>query len=622
MTKERFAELVKRLEATARSNPRAYGMKVWLLAILGNAYLAIVILLVAALLSLVVAAFLLGEVKLVLIQALLGLGFFLGMILKAVWIRVEPPHGIEIGPDDSPELFAMVEDLRRTLDSPRFHTILVTDEFNAAVAQVPRLGLFGWPRNYLILGLPLMKALTVEQFKAVLAHEFGHLARGHGRIGNWIYRQRMRWARLVEALDATESRGQFLFKPFLNRYAPYFNAYSFPLARANEYEADATSVRLTSPRAAAEALTNINVVAQFLDEKYWPAIYKQANDRPRPDHTPYGSLGEQLGADMDETSVRRWLRFALTQDAGLSDTHPPLSERLAAIGHAPRLAPPEPGETADLLLGDALARTTEELDRVWREMVEPAWQEHHQATQTGRKRLAELERKVLARGELPINEAFERALLTADVADQPEQALDQLRDLQARDPGHPGVNFELGLRLLQRDDDTGISFLETAMEREDRLRLDVLQALRTFHWRQGHDAEAKAFERRIDERMEEEYEGSLERERVHLKDRFEPHGLEDDALQSLRVQLHEMGDIREAYLVRRQVKHLTHLPFLIFGFSVTGFFRIARQKRLREYVDRISETVEFPCETMILCIDGNNRAFRKKLKKVKGSRVI
>jgi Peptidase family M48 len=32
----------------------------------------------------------------------------------------------------------------------------------------------------------LAKALTVEQFKAVLAHEFGHLSEGHGRISKLI----------------------------------------------------------------------------------------------------------------------------------------------------------------------------------------------------------------------------------------------------------------------------------------------------------------------------------------------------------------------------------------------------------------------------------------------------
>lgn len=110
--------------------------------------------------------------------------------------------------------------------------MLLSDDFNAAVTQVPRLGIFGWPRNYLLLGLPLMKVLSREQFKAVLAHEYGHLAGGHARLSNWIYRQRQRWGKLLNALSEYQGYGSFLFLPFLRWYTPYFNAFSFPLARA------------------------------------------------------------------------------------------------------------------------------------------------------------------------------------------------------------------------------------------------------------------------------------------------------------------------------------------------------------------------------------------------------
>ena len=50
----------------------------------------------------------------------------------------------------------------------------------------------------------------------------------------------------MAVLEVSESKGRFLFMSFLNWFVPYFSAFSFPLARANEYEADAISVRLTS----------------------------------------------------------------------------------------------------------------------------------------------------------------------------------------------------------------------------------------------------------------------------------------------------------------------------------------------------------------------------------------
>jgi len=92
-----------------------------------------------------------------------------------------------------PELFAMLRGLEDELGAPRFHEVLLVGDNNAAVVQLPRLGVFGWYKNYLLLGLPLMQGLGPEEFKSVLAHELGHLSGGHGRFGNWLYRMRRSW---------------------------------------------------------------------------------------------------------------------------------------------------------------------------------------------------------------------------------------------------------------------------------------------------------------------------------------------------------------------------------------------------------------------------------------------
>ena len=288
MTNEQFEALVSRLDSQVARAPSAYRWRVALLALLGSAYLTGVVLAVAGLfVGLLVSAMWL---KALAIKLAIFVGAFLWLVLRALWVKVPAPEGRDLRARDAPQLFAMIEELRRALRSPRFHRVLVTEEFNAGVVQSPRLGMFGWYRNYLLIGLPLMKSLSVEQFKAVLAHEFGHLSRNHGRMSNWIYRQRLRWARLMAILDASESSGRFLFQPFFQWYAPYFSAYSFPLARANEYAADATSAQLTSPRAAGEALTAVNVVGSYLAEHYWPGIHKLADERPQPNFAPYSGL--------------------------------------------------------------------------------------------------------------------------------------------------------------------------------------------------------------------------------------------------------------------------------------------------------------------------------------------
>jgi hypothetical protein len=188
MTDEAFASLVARLELQARRAPRRYQWKVVALAVLGNAYLLAVLALVLTLLLTLIAS--IAVLQAAALKVMVVVGVLLVLIGKSLWVKVQTPQGHAVTPEQAPELFVSIRRLRRSMRAPRIHEVLVTDDFNAAVVQVPRLGIFGWPKNHLLIGLPLMRALTVDQFEAVLAHEFAHLAHGHGRLANWVYCRR------------------------------------------------------------------------------------------------------------------------------------------------------------------------------------------------------------------------------------------------------------------------------------------------------------------------------------------------------------------------------------------------------------------------------------------------
>jgi Zn-dependent protease with chaperone function len=621
MTDEQFDILVGKLEEQARRDPAGYRFKVLLLALFGNAYLgAMLLLIVALLVGLVLSIKMLNALALKLIFVV---GLFLSMVLNALWnIRIEPPQGVEIRAGQAPELFAMIGGLRRRLGAPRFHHVLITDEFNAGVAQSPRLGLFGWHRNYLLIGLPLMKSLTVEQFKAVLAHEFGHLARGHGRMSNWIYRQRLRWSRLLAVLEAQQSRGSFLFKPFLNRFVPYFNAFSFPLARANEYEADAASVRLTSPQAAAEALTSVNVIGSYLAERYWPHIYQQAGEQPQPGFMPYLNMGHHVATELDGASTQGWLEQAMARQTTSADTHPALNERLKAFGEPPRFAPPAPGQAADRLLGEALEAIAEDFDRRWQDNIRPAWQERHQEVQAGRRALAELNARHAGGAELSLQEAYDRAGLTETVGGDAEAALGQFRVLHERAPDDAVVCFSLGARLLARNDDTGRALVERAMQLDENAILQGCEVLRDYHRRNGRDEDARVWHQRLIERAQLQQAADQERSQVTLNDKFERHDLSEDALAELRAQLQAIPSLRKAYFVRKRVRHFAHRPCYVLGFGVAGFLQPYADGCAKAVLQQIQKEVRFPGETLIINVEGNHYRFGRKFRWMRGSRIL
>ena len=56
-------------------------------------------------------------------------------------------------------------------------------------------------------GLPLFSTLTVSQFRAVLAHEFGHYYGGDASLGPWVYKTEMAIIRVFENIGSVGQTG-------------------------------------------------------------------------------------------------------------------------------------------------------------------------------------------------------------------------------------------------------------------------------------------------------------------------------------------------------------------------------------------------------------------------------
>lgn len=619
MTDCDFNTLTDKLEAQARENPHNYQLRVLLLALLGNVYLATVLLSIIALLIASIAAVL--TFKAPALEMAVVAGFFLWLLTKALWVEIPPPEGIAVTADQAPKLFAMIAEMRRQLGAAGFHRVLITDDFDVRAVQASRIGIFGWHRNYLLIGLPLLKTLTAEQFKAVLAHELVHLAQGRARMSNWIYRQRARWNNLLEAVHARRSMSYILFKPFLNWFAPYFNAYSLPMVRVTEYEADAASVRLTSTRAAAEALTSVNIVGCYLKEHFWPQLHLQADVYPRPDFLPYASMGHQVAARLDNISTKVWLERALARRTTRDDTHPALADRLKAIGETPRLCPPASGWGADRLLGDALGSITEAFDQRWHDDILPDWQERHRTVQDERRRLAELNARHDYGVELSLRDACDRARLTESAGGDAAAALAQFRMLHEQYPADAAVCFALGRRLLERDDDAGCAMIKRAIALDENLTYSACELLRDHCWHRGHADQAHGWHRRLVERAQLQDAAADERAQVSCCEDLDRHDLPQRSIETLRRQLQAVPGLRKAYLARKRVKYLTHRTCYVLGFATAGIFSLYDRQRTAKALDAIRKSVQLPEETLVVNIEGENARLAWKFFWLRGARV-
>ena len=564
-TPEEFDAFVQRIETEAALHPAHYRFRLACLAFLGYAYILCVFVLLYSLLW-GMRNFLLFTQDPYLTARLNWITFLLGLgLLRLFWVRLPAPKGVPLNRKQAPALFTVIDQLTQTLNAPRFNHILLTPDLNAGVVQRPRFGFIGWQVNYLLLGLPLMHALSPEQFRAVAAHELAHLSNHDSWFAGWIYRVRQAWFELAEKFQS-DRQGGFLFRRFFCWYGPFFKAYSFVLARTQEYEADRRAAEIAGADHKADALLNLSIHSHFLQKKFWPNIYQQNTDLATPPKGVITALLHDLGTATTAEEAPQWLALDLARQTDNEATHPSLTDRLTALGYkitANPLPTPVNLSAAQAFLGDALTDLAERLDQFWIQEESNFWKLQHSQKQQQIKTLARLDAKAKTHF-LTIEETWKRGLLTWQLRD-PKSAIPLFQDGLAQAPEHPMMNYHLGQILLDQQDDSGVEHLETAMARDPALVIPACQHLSTFFRQQDNLVMAEKYQYRW--RQQDKPWKLAQQERTPLKadDQLMPHQLPETEVKQLVEQLSEYPEVKAAYLVRKQVTRFPEKPFYGLG---------------------------------------------------------
>jgi Zn-dependent protease with chaperone function len=600
MDEERWQALVRRLEPKARANPAAYRRKVLLLAAAGYGFIGLLVLMLLALAVLVVYVALSGPG--LALKFLIPIGALLYVVLRALYVKFPPPEGISLKRDDAPELFRMLGEVRKQIRGPRIHDVRINGDTNASIAQVPRAaGLFG-SRNYLVLGLPYLDALSAQEMRAVVAHELGHLSHAHGRFGAFVYRVRETWFNLLRALEERRSIWTGAIRRFFVWYVPYFSAYTLPVARTHEFEADDAAAEVAGPDATGSSLVKAMLAARWADESYWPRVYRRALDEPAPPQTAFIPLGAEIGKAASGKNAEMWYRQLLEEETSPYDTHPSIAERLAHIGldsdRVLQLARAETGPSAgSAYLGDAQPEIVAAVDRAWRDDVIEGWSEQHSEAQRERHRLEQLE----ARDGLSAEDALQRAHLTEMFRGE-DEALARFRELVDTE-NDAAARFSIGRLLLEHEDEEGLRWLDQSIERDPEAVLPACQIAYGYLLEHGREKEAERYRERAEQQASLFERAADERSMVSVDDRLEPLDLSGELLASLREKVAWHEEVGDAYLVRKRTDHLddTH-PFYVLVLVPRSGFKTAWKETeddAEPLEERVARDVSLPGEFFV-----------------------
>jgi Zn-dependent protease with chaperone function len=283
-----------------------------------------------------------------------GCAFLSGAILWSLIPRMDrfEPPGPKLDSVRHPKLFAEIEKVARATRQDMPVDVFLVGDVNAWVAQ--RGGVMGFFSHRVMgLGLPLMQILTVSEFRAVLAHEFGHYHGGDTKLGPWIYKTRSAIGRTIGTLGDS-----WLQKPFL-WYGNMFLRISHAVSRQQEFSADALASNVVGARPLVEGLKKVHTAAPM-----FPAYWGQ-EVRPMLNAGFLPPIADGFRRFTTDTRIQKMMSGALAD--GLEngqtdpyDTHPPLPERIRNVARLPQGPDPATEPPAISLVNDV-----HELERRW-----------------------------------------------------------------------------------------------------------------------------------------------------------------------------------------------------------------------------------------------------------------
>ncbi len=197
----------------------------------------------------------------------------------------ENPQRIQIIESQHPELFAFIRQVASEVKAPFPKKIFISPDVNACVFYNSSfLSLFlPVPKN-LEIGLALVNSLNMSEFKAVLAHEFGHFSQRSMKLGSYTYTVNHILYNLVYEQDSwdhtlvkwAEIGGVFgmfawvtaklvaLVRWLLRKAYELINLSYMGLSREMEYHADSIAVSLSGSESMKHALRRV----EFCDSAY------------------------------------------------------------------------------------------------------------------------------------------------------------------------------------------------------------------------------------------------------------------------------------------------------------------------------------------------------------------
>jgi len=582
----------------------------------------------------------------------LAVAYGLGQLAQLVLVHNTLPTEIPLDLAKAPALASTIEQLRQELDAEPLARVCIDYQFNAFVVQNRPLGILNglatpgsrlanwFPSvNVLVIGLPLMMTLTEQEFRALLAHEMGHISGLHGRKRGHVFHLRQQWQQFFFSLQ-TSTGGTlrrllwWMHGTFVKWYWPRLDSRTFVLSRHQEYEADQCSVTCTDAPTTAALLWNVHVLGRYHLDECQEELWRPLATSPLPPCNYLQQTLECVGA-ADQDAAARAVRSALRRLTDNNDTHPCLSDRIAALSDSTsaqsldlnqfRFPSLPEVSAAQALLGEHLQIAADAVDELWYQDVVAAWKTRHRRL----KAVASIandhptDSDDLEIGVDEVPATWEKALELLEV--QGYKAAEPLvQAVLFAEPDHAGALCAMGGIAISKGDDRAEDLLSFVIEKNDRIWTPKAAELLMGHYADiGEKEKLSQLRSKLDQYDKLRQQADTERAKVSTRDVLVPHSLGTEHIAVLAETLNENESCFEGFLVQKEVEHLPEEPMFVLCVSSAPDLATQERSRLNErMVTSLMLRLRLPGRTLIVTPTGHHAAAAKRVASMPHSNVF
>jgi Zn-dependent protease with chaperone function len=279
-------------------------------------------------------------------------------------------QGIFLSRTEAPEIWKIWDRLSPPgwMQSRRLR---IEDQMNASMSERRRIaGLLGRDVT-MTLGLPLLAVFDVPAVEAVMAHEIGHHDYEHAQgLTNLVEFERA-FVTLFQFMPPEKSLTGGILYWLLGRAGNGLKSEIQKSSWRAEFEADAVSAAKVGAAAVARTLSFVAGAAGFLKFAIHEPLQKTLNNAMSVPPSPFAQLIERLEEARAPVTIQKYANIELSEPSEPSDTHPPFSERLKAIGFdgVPPLGDFGPSALSKLLPETKISELRAKFEKDWESSI-------------------------------------------------------------------------------------------------------------------------------------------------------------------------------------------------------------------------------------------------------------